>query len=374
MTKRIVSNATLVLGALALLGLASQASGSRTAGEPLPATVQFGKNPCVVNGTKISGTIQVANSGGPVDEVEKKVWYKPFAKACGVKIVTSAPPSLPKVRAMVKADRVVWDLTYDYDPADTPLGIKEGLWQPLPKGLFAGLNMVKGSVDRWGTWNGPYSTIIAWKRKSFPNGGPRSAADFFNTTKYPGARCMGRSSLDALEIASLANGRNFRTKKYTINIDAALQKLDTIKDDVKLWWTTGNQPIDALSTGECTITQVWNGRVYKANAAGAGIAFSYGASLLRDTWWHIVKGSPNGLGAVALLRYVSQPRQQAAYANLIGYAGGNADAPKLMKPEVRAALATSPKNVAAQKGRTDITWWVNNRTKADRAFEAWLTG
>lgn len=368
----------LIVGVMiaTLAGIARAASDGRSASPPtLPTSVTVSSNPCVINGQHISGTLYVVNSGGTIDQIDRKYLYTPFEKLCGIKINSSGPESLPKVEAMVAAHHVVWDVTDDYAPTDLLIGTQKGVWAPLPKGLFKGFHLAKGSLVKYGIWAQPYATAIAWSNKQFPKGKPQptTAADFFNTTKFPGARCMDRSSLDAFELAELALGYNFKSKPYTINIPAALKKLDTIKSDVKLWWTTGNQPIDALKSGDCVITQVWNGRVFGANKAGADLGISFQASLIRDSWFHIIKNDPNPLAAAAFLRYINQPRQTALFANAIGYGGPNLDAEKYYTAAAKAALVTAPQNVAQLKGVTDESWWLKNQARADQAFNAWVT-
>lgn len=361
----------VVLVGTTVVAAASFAGLTRTEETPLPAAVTVSSNPCELNGTKVSGTISVVTSGGPIEAVMKKVYFNPFAKRCGVKIAYSSPQSMAKVQAMHRAKRVTWDLT-DQSSTDYGIGAKEGLWQPLPEGLFKGIRMAPGSVAKYGAWAGPYGYIFTWKKSTFPNGGPKTAADIFNTTKYPGARCLARDAVPALELGMLGLGYDFKKKPYSVNIDAALAKLDELKPDVKMWWETGNQPIDGLRSGECAISQVFNGRVYGATKEGDKLGFTYGASLLDVSWYYIIKGGPNTFGAAALLRYILSPRQQAAYANAFGYAGGAVDAGKYMTPAAKASLASNPKNLAASRGFTDAKWWLANRERATRAFEAWV--
>lgn len=359
---------SVVAAAIAVAGIATAAG---PAGGSLPSSVTVSKDPCVLSGKKVSGTISVVTSGGPIEEIMKKVYFDPFAKKCGVKFKYSSPQSLAKVQAMVRAKRVTWDLT-DQSSTDYWIGAKAGLWQPLPKGLFKGIRMAPGSVAKYGAWAGPYAYIFTWKQSSFPNGGPKTAADIFDTTKYPGARCLARSAAPALELAMLANGYDFRRKPYTIDIDAALAKLDQLKPSVKMWWTSGNQPIDGLRSGECVISQVFNGRVFGATNDGDKLGFTYGASLIDVSWYYLIKGGPNPWGSAALLRFILSPQQQARYANAFGYAGGALDATKYMTPAAKASLASNPKNIAASGGFVDSRWWLANRDRAERAFEAWV--
>ena len=91
---------------------------------------------------------------------------------------------------MEAAHHVTWDLTHDYNPTDTVIGITDGDWRKLPSGLFAGMQMNSAAVNTWGVWAEPYATVIAFSKKEFPPGHPQpmTVQDFFNDgPKFPGA-------------------------------------------------------------------------------------------------------------------------------------------------------------------------------------------
>ena len=137
---------------------------------------------------------------------------------------------------------------------------------------------------------------------------------------------MNNSALDALEYAQLDLGYNFRTEPYTLNIKAHVAVLNGVKSDVKVWWTTGNQPIDDLVNGECAITQVWNGRIFLADKTIPGFAkqvgYSYEASLLRSIWYHGIENDPYPIAALALFRYRTS-RAAGRFCQPVGYGGGD---------------------------------------------------
>ena len=76
-------------------------------------------------------------------------------------MIAVAPESLPKVEAMEAAHHVTWDLTDDYGPSDTIIGIKDGDWRKLPTGLFTGLPIAQAAFitqggATYGVWAEPY--------------------------------------------------------------------------------------------------------------------------------------------------------------------------------------------------------------------------
>ncbi|MGO7565608.1 extracellular solute-binding protein, partial [Rhizobium johnstonii] len=78
------------------------------------------------------------------------------------------------------------------------------------------------------------------------NGGPTTMADLFDTAKFPGPRGLGKSPKNTLEFALIADGVKPAEVSDVLGtpegVDRAFKKLDTIKKDVKVWWTAGAQP------------------------------------------------------------------------------------------------------------------------------------
>jgi spermidine/putrescine-binding protein len=57
---------------------------------------------------------------------------------------------------------------------------------------------------------------------------------------------------------------------YPLDVDRALGKLDTIREQI-LWWETGAQLQQQLADGEVALSSAWNGRVQKEIDAGTPV-------------------------------------------------------------------------------------------------------
>jgi spermidine/putrescine-binding protein len=76
-----------------------------------------------------------------------------------------------------------------------------------------------------------YSTVIAYRPDAFPNGTPKSWADFWDVKKFPGPRSLRNHPVDNLEAALMADGVA-PEKIYPIDIDRAFRKLDEIHKNI----------------------------------------------------------------------------------------------------------------------------------------------
>ena len=80
---------------------------------------------------------------------------------------------------------------------------------------------------------------------------PKTWADLFDTTKFPGKRTFYKwSAPGVIEVALLADGVA-PAKLYPLDLDRAFKKLDTIKGDI-IWWSGGAQSQQLLASAEAS--------------------------------------------------------------------------------------------------------------------------
>jgi putative spermidine/putrescine transport system substrate-binding protein len=76
-----------------------------------------------------------------------------------------------------------------------------------------------------------YANVLAYNTERV-EGTPSSWADFFNTRKFPGRRGLHKVPSETLEVALLADGV-LLGDLYPLDVNRALGKLDTIKDQIQ---------------------------------------------------------------------------------------------------------------------------------------------
>ena len=101
--------------------------------------------------------------------------------------------------------------------------------------------------------------MLDWNTDVFPLTGkhPTSALDLFNTTDFPGKRCLFNFPKWSgnLEFALMADGVAWKDVYKTLatpdGLKRAFNKLDTIRDDI-VWVDSGANSISTSSTDSVT--------------------------------------------------------------------------------------------------------------------------
>lgn len=146
---------------------------------------------------------------------------------------------------------------------------------------------------------------------------PTSWADFFDLEKYPGNRGMGAGGqgiIANMQYALIADGVK-PEELYPLDIERALAKLSTIKDNLVLW-EASPKGIEALVAGDVVMDWGYGPSVFKALDAGKPIhlaigGFSTAVDRTRDA---VLANGANQANAQIFLAWWKQPEIQAAYA------------------------------------------------------------
>ena len=76
--------------------------------------------PAVVVAAEKKKEVVICAWGGRLEKAMREAWFDPFEKETGIKVISTASPSVSKVKAMVQSGNVEWDLgshrRRDYDP------------------------------------------------------------------------------------------------------------------------------------------------------------------------------------------------------------------------------------------------------------------
>jgi putative spermidine/putrescine transport system substrate-binding protein len=85
--------------------------------------------------------------------------------------------------------------------------------------------------------------------------------------------------------------------------------------------------------------------VIAAQAQGAKVDIDYGQAMRYADYLVVPKGAPNKIAAMKLIAFASQAPQSAAMMKLQPNSSPNADALKLLDPELAKRLPTAPGNL-----------------------------
>ncbi|QJU55678.1 ABC transporter substrate-binding protein [Herbiconiux sp. KACC 21604] len=331
-----------VVAALALAGCASDGGGSTAAPDALT----------------------VVSYGGAYQEAQSEAFFKPFAADTGITVTEDSPTDYAQLRTMVENGRPTWDLALVANDFGT--AADADYLEPIDYSKIDKSALVEGAAQEYRVAADIEASVIAYRSDAFSTQ-PTTWADLFDTEKFPGKRIFNKlSSGGVLEAALLADGVA-PDELYPLDVDRALKKLDTIKDDI-IWWDTAAQSQQLLESGEGAIGLVWVGRAVDASKQ-TPITINWDTWLQVDAYWVIPKGAPGASAAQDLLAAALQTGPQLAFAELSDYGPVNAEAAK--DPAV-TANENRPTNHLDTRVSVDDDWWGANAEDVDKKFQAWL--
>ncbi|WP_440311958.1 ABC transporter substrate-binding protein [Leucobacter chromiireducens] len=361
------------ISAVAMVGAAGLLLAACSGGAPAPAEDRdFGTPvvgeiaPDVLAGT----TLTYAGPGGIFQEGQDEAIWQPFAKESGAVMQMDAFDA-GKLKAMVDGGNVSWDIV-DTSQVDTARGCGT-LYEKIDRSLIDTSQLPEGTItDDCMIPNVMYGFVIAYNTEVFGDNPPKSAADFFDTKKFPGKRTVPQTTYvdpQNLEFPLLADGVDLDNLKPE-HIDQAIAKYDSLGDDM-IAWSTGAQAQQQLESGEAVMGYVWSGRGYGAAEAGAPIAPVWDEWLVAIDSTAIPKGAKDPAASHAAINYFLGAKQQAGMTELNSMSPVNVNA----KPQVDDTLAAWLASSRFETGHVpNFDFWVENYDAMATAWANWVTG
>lgn len=311
-----------------------------------------------------STTLTAVSYGGPYQEAQSEAFFAPFSAETGITVVEDSPSDYAQLRSMVESGRPTWDLVLVANDFGTEADAD--FLEAIDYGQVDQSLLIEGAAQKYRVAADIEATVVAYRSDKFDET-PTSWQDVFDTEKFPGKRMFNKLvSGGVLEAALLADGVA-PDELFPLDVERALAKLDTIKDDI-IWWETSAQSQQLLASGEAAIGLAWVGRAVDASKE-APVGISWDAWLQVDAYWVIPKGAPNAANAQALLASLVNEAPQIAFAELSDYGPVNAAAAQ--NPAVRAN-EHRPTNHLDTRVSIDDEWWGENSKTVDREFQEWL--
>jgi len=316
---------------------------------------------------KGSGEVVVVTWGGIGTDMQRKAWYEPFEKLCGIKVVEAVGPDPAKVKAMVDTKTTAWDVCQIGRGTMIELSKQGDYWEAIDYSL-----MEDGVTDNYRSQYGvdvvPFAQIIAYRKDVYADG-PKGWADFFDIEKYPGGRTMPiatKGNIPELVGALIADGVA-PADVYPLDIDRAIASLAKIKGKVVKWWETGAQPMQMLIDNEAPLATAWNGRVHTAQKEGQPLELVWNGGTLLNNAWLVPKGAPNLSNAQKFMAFSLSAIAQARYSMLLPYGFTNVDAAQYIPADILKTLPTAPENAKVMIPYQH-EWWAANRPEVIEKF------
>jgi putative spermidine/putrescine transport system substrate-binding protein len=316
-----------------------------------------------------SPTLYVNTWGGSWTAAEDAAFYKPFTEATSIRIRTVAPVSYAKLKAQVQSGSYEWDVTA-IERGDMLRAEREGLLEPINWSIVNKDKLFPNAVYANGIGACALTTNLVYRADKFPQGGPKSWADFWNIKDFPAPRAMISNPVRAMVFALVADGVPI-DKVYPIDVDRAFHKLDQIKPHIKVWWAQNAQSQELLRDGEATAMAMHNARASELKAQGVPVELVWAGATLDLIYWCVARGAPNRDLAWRFIESATAGQRQATFCARLFYGPANADAFKFIKPEIAKQLPTYPENSRVTVS-SDPEWFAANAEKVSERFTQWL--
>lgn len=319
-------------------------------------------------GGKFAGrTVVFAGWGGAYQEAEKAGYCDPFAEKTGANVVQDGPVDYAKVRLMAESGKADWDVV---DVEGIFLySAEKGVLAPIDKTIVDTSHIDPKFVHENGIGCIVWSWNLGYSKSTYSEDSrPRSWADFFDTAKFPGRRSMPANLGAQFEIALLADGVD-PAKLYPLDVDRALKKLASIKNDI-VFWATNSQSQQLLVDGEVGLGVINNGRVYDAVQKGANLGIEWNQNLISVDYLVVTNGSKNRDMAMALIAEMTEPKNQALVANKMALSPTNPAAFEFVDKAITPWLPTAPENASKGVLINEEYWRDNLKPLTDR-WETW---
>jgi putative spermidine/putrescine transport system substrate-binding protein len=304
--------------------------------------------------------------GGAFQTAQANAWIKPYSKETGTEIRQDEPTDYAKLQSMVENNQVIWDVV----DVGNDFGLEStgDLLEPLDYSVIDKESILEGYASEYRVANIIYSNVLAYNTEQI-EGTPSSWAGFFETEEFPGKRGLYKNPSQTLEAALLGDGVP-PENLYPLDVDRALNKLDTIRDQI-VWWETGAQSQQLVADGEVALVSAWNGRVQTAINAGAPVKIQWNQNMQTADFLVVPKGSANKEEAMKLIAYCVSGEHNYRISEFIEYAPVNEKSISKLDPNVASKLPTAYRDVSVTY---NDEWWDNNREAVTERFNKWLIG
>lgn len=322
-------------------------------------------------------TIVRASAGGTFGEALRKVCDEPFTKETGIIIQpANTDDSSPQIRAQMLTGNVIWDIS-NTSAETLPFAASNGWLEKLDWDLIDPEHKLPDIARQpYGVGINSYSETIVVRTDKLPAKKQMTSwADFWDTKTFPGPRSLHDTPVKNLEFALLADGvqpdQLYKLLATDEGVERALNKLSEIRPDITIWWTSGQQPLQLLASGEVYYATAWNGRVAPLQREGVPVKIVWNGGAIVPGYHSILKGSKHIKEAHEWLKYCwNDAKRGAELTKLLPYPGFAPGLLDYLPEEMKKELPTDPENLKVQFV-FDGQFWADNRVSIQRAWDRW---
>lgn len=343
------------LGATSLLLEACQrAAGPTPAGTPSGVTTPTQPPSAMVSPTiavtptreRAAGPLIIAGWGGRFTQASRTYLAEPFSAETGIEVQFVDAPSeqLARILAQRDAGKIEWDLVDSASAVDAYVAFNRGLAAELPDELKAKFKEILNVANDWGFAYSALGHVVVC-REDEAQACPATPVELWDVERFPGPRSFSSfNTLEVLTMALLADGVP-KDQLFPMDVDRAFAKMEAIKPNVAVWWSSGDQSEQVLRDAEAVMGQFWSGRAYNVLDQGVALHISWEQGVYEPGFWFALDGAPHLETAFQFLDWIAtHPEAQAKWATEMRYGVANPKAFDYMDEAVAKRLADYPDN------------------------------
>jgi putative spermidine/putrescine transport system substrate-binding protein len=315
-------------------------------------------------------TVTIVSWGGTTQDLERTSVWQPIAKELGISIKEDTIGANSDIKARVQANANTWDIV-DISSGAAVDFAKQGLLEPLDYQVIDTKGTDPSVVQPdWVGWY-YFSTLMAWNKDDIKGAQPTGWKDFWDTKNFPGPRSLYNDAFGTLEFALMADGVPV-DKVYPLDVDRAFRKLEEIRPALKVWWKSGAQSVQLITSGEVNFIPMWNARAMVAAQTG-NVGYTYNQGILDFETLVIPKGAPHAALAQKVVARIIAADHEASFARALHYGPANALAFEGGRiPEDDAKLLPSAPENKKLQAVTDPIWWLEHQEAVTERFQNFL--
>src|SRR5690606_19410023 len=116
-----------------------------------------------------------------------------------------------------------------------------------------------------------------------------------------------------------------------------------------VWWTTGQQPVQLLASGDVYYATAFNGRIAQMQKDRVPVSIVWDGAALNMSYYSIQKGARNAQAAMQFMRFCwNDPQRLAQIAREMPYSGFHSELYQVLSPAEAQNLPTAPENLRVQ--------------------------
>ncbi|MFI5011995.1 MAG: ABC transporter substrate-binding protein [Hyphomicrobiales bacterium] len=314
-------------------------------------------------------TLYVNTWGGPWEVAAAKSLFPAFTKATGAEIRTVSPVSVAKLAAQIRTGAYEFDVT-TLGAGDIVRANETGLIEEITPAISQKLGLWPDAVFQNGVASHAFSTIIAFRKDKYPNGGPQNWAEFWDTQKFAGPRSLQRYASRVLPLALAADGVPL-DRLYPMDEERAFKSLERIKPSIRIWWTQGPQSQQLLRDAEVSAIGMWHSQATALADQGAPIEMVWNQAEIDRAYWVVAKGTPRAELAWQYIKAATSPEALAGFCKSANYGPLNPKAFDYLTPQEAAKTPTSPEHRKLAFDQDTLHPGVDLE-QVSRRFDQWL--